>query len=51
MIPKLKFGNTGHLSTRTIFGAAALRNVSQTEADQTLDVLLKHGVNQDKNEI
>jgi aryl-alcohol dehydrogenase-like predicted oxidoreductase len=45
MIPKLKFGNTGHLSTRTIFGAAALRNVSQAEADQTLEVLLKYGVN------
>lgn len=45
MIIKQKFGNTGHLSTRTIFGAAALSNVTQTEADQTLDVLLKYGIN------
>ncbi|MFW9867439.1 MAG: aldo/keto reductase [Candidatus Thorarchaeota archaeon] len=45
MIPKMNFGNTGHLSTRTIFGAAALGNVSQSKADQTLDVLLQYGVN------
>jgi len=45
MIVKQLFGNTGHLSTRTIFGAAALRNVTQVEADQTLDVLLKYGIN------
>ena len=45
MIQTLAFGNTGHVSTRTIFGAAALGNVTQAEADQTLDVLLKYGVN------
>jgi len=45
MIIKQKFGNTGHLSTRTIFGAAALSNVTQDEADQTLNVLLKYGIN------
>jgi aryl-alcohol dehydrogenase-like predicted oxidoreductase len=45
MIIKQKFGNTGHLSTRVIFGAAALSNVTQAEADQTLDVLLKYGIN------
>ena len=45
MIVKQLFGNTGHLSTRTIFGAAALRDVTQDEADQTLDVLLKYGIN------
>jgi aryl-alcohol dehydrogenase-like predicted oxidoreductase len=45
MIEKLKFGNTGHLSTRTIFGAAALGNVTQAEADQTLKVLLEYGIN------
>lgn len=45
MITKQKFGNTGHLSTRTIFGAAALGNVSQNDADKTLDVLLKYGIN------
>ncbi len=45
MIPKLVFGRTGHLSTRTIFGAAALGRVTQAEADRTLDVLLQYGVN------
>jgi aryl-alcohol dehydrogenase-like predicted oxidoreductase len=45
MIEKLAFGRTGHYSTRTIFGAAALGNVTQDEADQTLDVLLQRGVN------
>lgn len=45
MIPKLVFGRTGHLSTRTLFGAAALATVSQEEADRTLDALLEYGVN------
>ena len=45
MLPKLTFGRTGHLSTRTIFGAAALSRVTQEEADQTLDMLLKFGIN------
>ena len=45
MIDKRKFGNTGHLSTRIIFGAAALSNVTQNEADQTLEVLFKYGIN------
>jgi len=39
------FGRTGHMSTRTVFGAAALGSVTQAEADQTLEVLLKYGVN------
>ncbi len=45
MIEKRKFGDSGHLSTRIIFGAAALGNVTQIEADQALDVLLKYGIN------
>ena len=40
-IEKLRFGRTGHMSTRTLFGAASLGGVTQAEADQTLDVLLK----------
>lgn len=44
-IPKLVFGRTGHLSTRTLFGAAALGSVTQDEADRTLEVLFKYGVN------
>src|SRR3989449_3245049 len=39
------FGRTGHMSTRTIFGAASLSNVTQEEADRTLEVLLRYGVN------
>ncbi|GHO65319.1 oxidoreductase [Ktedonobacter sp. SOSP1-52] len=44
-IPTLPFGRTGHFSTRTLFGAASLGSLSQAEADQTLEVLLQHGVN------
>jgi aryl-alcohol dehydrogenase-like predicted oxidoreductase len=39
------FGRSGHNSTRTIFGAAALGSVTQEEADRTLQVLLQYGVN------
>jgi aryl-alcohol dehydrogenase-like predicted oxidoreductase len=39
------FGRTGHASSRTIFGAAALSQVTQAAADRTLEVLLRHGVN------
>jgi len=45
MIEKRPFGRTGHMSTVTLFGAAALGRVSQADADRTLDVLLQYGVN------
>jgi aryl-alcohol dehydrogenase-like predicted oxidoreductase len=45
MIPKSEFGRTGHLSTRVLFGAAALSQVTQAEADKTLDLLLEYGIN------
>lgn len=45
MIPKLLFGRTGHLSTRTLFGAAAFYNVTQAEADQTMELLFQYGIN------
>ena len=45
MIPKAEFGRTGHKSTRVVFGAAALSRVSQKVADETLEVLLRYGVN------
>src|SRR5881409_2399019 len=45
MIAKAPFGGTGHQSTRTIFGAAALSRVSHAEAERTLDLLHEHGVN------
>lgn len=44
-IPTATFGRTGHESTRVLFGAAALSQVTQGEADQTLDVLLEYGIN------
>lgn len=45
MIPRHLFGNTGHESTRTLFGAAALGRVDQATADRTLELLLRYGVN------
>ena len=45
MIATAPFGSTGHQSTRTIFGAAALGSLSQAEADPTLETLLEYGVN------
>src|SRR2546429_5174831 len=45
VIRQAGFGRTGHKSTRVIFGAASLGHVSQKVADQTLEVLLRHGVN------
>jgi aryl-alcohol dehydrogenase-like predicted oxidoreductase len=45
MIPSLPFGRTGHLSTRTIFGAAAFSDTPQKEVDATMELLLQNGVN------
>ncbi len=45
MIPKHKFGRTGHTSTRLIFGAYALSKATQTEADRTLELLQDYGIN------
>jgi aryl-alcohol dehydrogenase-like predicted oxidoreductase len=45
MIITRPFGRTDHMSTRTIFGAAALSEVSQAQADRTLEMLLYYGVN------
>ena len=45
MIALEPFGRTGHRSSRAIFGAASLSQVTQSAADRTLDVLLQHGVN------
>src|ERR1700730_11164852 len=44
-IPLLPFGRSGHMSTRLIFGGAALSRVSQEVADQALEVLLEHEIN------
>jgi aryl-alcohol dehydrogenase-like predicted oxidoreductase len=45
MINTRPFGRTDHMSTRTIFGAAALGEVTQAQADRTLEMLLYYGVN------
>jgi aryl-alcohol dehydrogenase-like predicted oxidoreductase len=45
MIERAPFGATGHSSSRVVFGAAALAQVSKGEADAALDVLLEHGIN------
>ena len=45
MIPTHPFGRTGHDSTRVIFGAAALGNVSQGDADRTMELIMEHGIN------
>jgi aryl-alcohol dehydrogenase-like predicted oxidoreductase len=44
-ISKAPFGSTGHASSRVIFGAAALGDVSQRDADAAIELLLEHGVN------
>jgi aryl-alcohol dehydrogenase-like predicted oxidoreductase len=45
MIEKLAFGTTGHLSTRLLFGAAALGSMRQEKADAILEQLLENGIN------
>ncbi|OLC13775.1 MAG: aldo/keto reductase [Candidatus Rokubacteria bacterium 13_1_40CM_69_27] len=45
MIERRPFGRTGHQSTVTLFGGAALAQVSQADADRVLDLLLRYGVN------
>jgi aryl-alcohol dehydrogenase-like predicted oxidoreductase len=45
MIDQMPFGNTGHGSTRIIFGAAALGAMSQSRADATLESMMDFGVN------
>ncbi len=45
MIPTHPFGRTGHTSTRILFGAAAFSQVSQDDADRTMELLQRHGVN------
>ncbi len=45
MIEQVPFGSTGHMSSRVIFGAAALGAMQQDKADATLEVLDEFGVN------
>ncbi len=45
MIERAPFGNTGHDSSRVIFGAAALGAMKQPRADATLEKLDQYGIN------
>jgi aryl-alcohol dehydrogenase-like predicted oxidoreductase len=45
MIERAPFGATGHDSSRVIFGAAALGNVSLNDSERALELVLEHGVN------
>jgi aryl-alcohol dehydrogenase-like predicted oxidoreductase len=45
VIAQAPFGRTGHQSSRTVFGAAALGSMRQERADEVLALLLRHGVN------
>ena len=45
MIATQPFGSTGHDSTRTIFGAAALWGATEDEGARALDLLFQHGIN------
>ena len=42
---KRRFGRTGHMSSIVIFGAFAVGQVDQDQADETVQLLLEHGVN------
>jgi len=45
MIATQLFGSTGHDSTRTIFGAAALWGASEEDGERALELLLRYGIN------
>jgi aryl-alcohol dehydrogenase-like predicted oxidoreductase len=40
-----RFGRTGHMSTVAIFGAAAFSQVSQEDADKSMELIIEAGVN------
>ncbi len=45
MLPTQAFGRTGHASSRVIFGAAAMGEMSQSRADATMALIESSGVN------
>ena len=45
MIDRQMFGRTGHLSTRTLLGAAAFSQVTQAETDSAMELAMSYGVN------
>lgn len=42
---KRRFGRTNHASTLAIFGAAAFYEISQKQADQTMELVISSGIN------
>jgi aryl-alcohol dehydrogenase-like predicted oxidoreductase len=44
VIERAPFGRTGHQSTRTIFGAAALSRASEADADRALELVDRYGL-------
>lgn len=44
MIERLRFGRTGHSSTRILFGAAAVAAMRQERADAVLETLIEFGI-------
>jgi predicted aldo/keto reductase-like oxidoreductase len=40
-----RLGRTGHLSTIAIFGGAAFWEIDQPRADQTMELVIEHGIN------
>jgi aryl-alcohol dehydrogenase-like predicted oxidoreductase len=45
VIERAEFGRTKHISSRIIFGAAALAGMRQERADSLLELLLEYGIN------
>src|SRR5690606_30995580 len=45
LMEKVQFGRTGHMSSRAIFGAAALSSVTQAQADRAIETAVSYGVN------
>jgi aryl-alcohol dehydrogenase-like predicted oxidoreductase len=45
MIEQIPFGATGHVSSRLIFGAAALGGMKQSRADSTIELARRYGLN------
>ena len=45
MITTSPFGSTGHMSSRVIFGAAALGGMRQDKADATIELVRSYGGN------
>jgi aryl-alcohol dehydrogenase-like predicted oxidoreductase len=44
VIERARFGRTGHQSTRTIFGAAALSRATEADADRALELIDRYGI-------